>query len=147
LDAGFEDVYILDPSDPLFEEIGKKFLEAQTRVFGTDHLYSADTFNENVPPTSDSSYLDGMSKKVFASMAWLIRSCRVMQGWMFHYNAAYWKPTQIKALLNAVSNDHMILLDLYSESHPSGTGRMPITASPGSGICCTILRNISLWGV
>jgi alpha-N-acetylglucosaminidase len=59
----------LDPSDSLFEVIGRKFIEVQTREFGTDHLYSADTFNENVPPTSDSTYLDGMSKKVFASMA------------------------------------------------------------------------------
>jgi len=68
-DAGFGDVYILDPLDPMFEQIGKKFLEAQTAAYGTDHLYSADTFNENVPPTSDSSYLDQMSQKVFASMA------------------------------------------------------------------------------
>jgi hypothetical protein len=49
----------------LFETIGKKYIEAQTKEFGTDHLYSADTFNENVPPTNDSTYLDGMSKKVF----------------------------------------------------------------------------------
>src|SRR5438034_9911760 len=37
---------------------------------------------------------------------------------MFHYQADFWKPTQIKALLNAIPDDHMILLDLYSESHP-----------------------------
>jgi alpha-N-acetylglucosaminidase len=118
-DAGFDDVYILDPSDSLFEVVGRKFIEAQTRVFGTDHFYSADTFNENVPPTSDSTYLDGMSKKVYASMAGADpKAVWVMQGWMFHYNAAYWKPTQIQALLNAVPDDHMILLDLYSESHP-----------------------------
>jgi len=118
-DAGFDDVYILDPSDSLFEVVGRKFIEAQTRVFGTDHFYSADTFNENVPPTSDSTYLDGMSKKVYASMAGADpKAVWVMQGWMFHYNAAYWKPTQIQALLKAVPDDHMILLDLYSESHP-----------------------------
>ena len=118
-DAGFPDVYILDPSDPLFVEIGRRFLEVQTREFGTDHFYSADTFNENVPPTTDSTYLDGMSKKVYASMAAADPAAVwVMQGWMFHYNAAYWKPVQIQALLKAVPDDHMILLDLYSESHP-----------------------------
>lgn len=116
-DAGFDDVYILDPSDSLFEVVGRKFIEAQTRVFGTDHFYSADTFNENVPPTSDSTYLDGMSKKVYASMAGADpKAVWVMQGWMFHYNAAYWKPTQIQALLKAVPDDHMILLDLYIDS-------------------------------
>src|SRR5258708_2132599 len=147
-DAGFEDVYILDPSDPLFEEIGKKFLEAQTRAFGTDHLYSADTFNENVPPTSDSSYLDGMSKKVFASMALADpKAVWVMQGWMFHYNAAYWKPTQIQALLNAVPNDHMILLDLYSESHPVWNRTDAYYGKPWIwNMLHNFGGNISLWG-
>jgi hypothetical protein len=147
-DAGFGDVYILDPSDPMFEAIGKKFIEVQTREFGTDHLYSADTFNENVPPTSDSAYLDGMSKKVFASMAAADPAAVwVMQGWMFHYNAAYWKPTQIQALLKAVPDDHMILLDLYSESHPvwNRTG-----AYYGKPWVWSMLHNfggnISLWG-
>ena len=118
-DAGFPDVYILDPDDPLFETIGKKYIEAQTKEFGTDHLYSADTFNENVPPTNDSTYLDGMSKKVFNSMvAADPKAIWVMQGWMFHYNNKFWQPQQIKALLNAVPNEQMIVLDLYSDAHP-----------------------------
>ena len=117
--AGFPDVYILDPDDPMFETIGKKYIEAQRAEFGTDHFYSADTFNENVPPANDSTYLDGMSKKVFKSMAAADpKAVWVMQGWMFHYNNAFWQPQQIKALLNAVPNDHMLVLDLYSEEHP-----------------------------
>jgi alpha-N-acetylglucosaminidase len=42
----------------------------------------------------------------------------VMQGWMFHYNNKFWQPQQIKALLNAIPNDQMIILDLYSDAHP-----------------------------
>ncbi|WP_183559813.1 alpha-N-acetylglucosaminidase [Mucilaginibacter sp. SP1R1] len=118
-DAGFPDVYILDPDDPMFETIGKKYIEAQTKEFGTDHLYSADTFNENVPPTNDSTYLSGMSKKVFNSMAAADpKAIWVMQGWMFHYNNKFWQPQQIKALLNAVPDEQMIVLDLYSDAHP-----------------------------
>jgi alpha-N-acetylglucosaminidase len=118
-DAGFPDVYILDPDDPMFETIGEKYIEAQTKEFGTDHLYSADTFNENIPPTNDSTYLDGMSKKVFNSMAAADpKAIWVMQGWMFHYNNKFWQPQQIKALLNAVPNEQMIVLDLYSDAHP-----------------------------
>jgi len=117
--AGFEDVYILDPSDSLFAVIGKRFIEEQTHSYGTDHFYSADTFNENQPPSNDSSYLSAISKKVYTSMALADpRAVWVMQGWMFHYAASFWGNTQIKALLNAVPDDHMILLDLYSESHP-----------------------------
>ncbi len=118
-DAGFPDVYILDPDDELFEAIGKKYIEAQTKAFGTNHLYSADTFNENVPPTNDSTYLSGMSKKVFQSMAAADpKAIWVMQGWMFHYNNKFWQPQQIKALLNAVPDKQMLVLDLYSDAHP-----------------------------
>lgn len=118
-DAGFPDVYILDPDDELFETIGKKYIEAQTKAFGTDHFYSADTFNENIPPTNDSTYLSGMSKKVFQSMAAADpKAIWVMQGWMFHYNSKFWQPQQIKALLNAVPDKQMLVLDLYSDAHP-----------------------------
>jgi alpha-N-acetylglucosaminidase len=146
--AGFPDVYILDPSDPMFVTIGKKFIEAQTAAFGTDHFYSADTFNENVPPTSDSSYLDEMSKKVYASMASADnKAVWVMQGWMFHYNASYWKRTQVQALLNAVPNENMIILDLYSESHPEWKKNSAYYGKPW--IWCMLHNfggNISLWG-
>lgn len=116
---GFNDVYILDASDPMFETIGEKFIKAQTAVYGTDHLYSADTFNENIPPTDDSTYLDSMSKRVYHSMAIADpKAVWVMQGWMFSYNRRFWQPTQIQALLNAVPDENMIILDLWSESHP-----------------------------
>lgn len=42
----------------------------------------------------------------------------IRQGWLFSYEAKFWQPTQIKALLNAVPDDRMIILDLYSESKP-----------------------------
>jgi alpha-N-acetylglucosaminidase len=154
--AGFPDVYILDPSDVAFESLGKQFIEAQTKEFGTDHFYSADTFNENVPPTKDSAFLDGMSKKVFQSMAGADPAAVwVMQGWMFHYNADYWQPTQLKALLNAVPDDHMIILDLYSEAHPVWN-RFPSTGGDKGGayygkpwiwnMLHNFGGNISLWG-
>ena len=146
--AGFDDVFILDPSDSLFRIIGEKFIKAQTRVYGTDHLYSADTFNENVPPTDDSTYLSAMSRQVYQSMASADpRAVWVMQGWMFHYNASFWKPTQIKALLNAVPDDHMILLDLYSESHPVWNRTDAYYGKPWIwNMLHNFGGNVSLWG-
>lgn len=146
--AGFNDVYILDPSDPLFESIGKAFMEAQTREYGSDHLYSADTFNENLPPTDDSTYLSGMSKKVFESMSLSDpKAVWFMQGWMFHYNASFWKQTQIQALLNAVPDDHMIILDLYSESHPVWNRTHAYYGKPWIwNMLHNFGGNISLWG-
>jgi alpha-N-acetylglucosaminidase len=117
--SGFPQVSILDPEDPLFIEIGKRFIEEQTKTYGTDHLYSADTFNENKPPTNDSTYLGQMSAKVYQAMAAGDPHAKwIMQGWLFHFQSSFWKPTQIKALLNAVPDDRMILLDLWSENNP-----------------------------
>ena len=116
---GFADTYILDSRDSLFTVIAKKFLEAQTRVFGTDHFYSADTFNENEPPSDDPAFLAGLSRQLYAGMreadpdaVW------VMQGWLFYSDRAFWKAPQIKALLDAVPDDHMLLLDLAAEIEP-----------------------------
>lgn len=115
----FPSVYILDPSDELFTTIGRKFIAEEIKTFGTDHFYTADTFNENTPPTNDSLYLNDVSKKVYQSMALADpKATWIMQGWLFHHGEKFWKPTQIKALLNAVPNDKMIILDLWSENHP-----------------------------
>ena len=54
--GGFADQYrcsFLDPQDPLFDEIQKAYLEEQTRMFGTDHIYGADPFNEIDAPSWD----------------------------------------------------------------------------------------------
>jgi len=146
--GGFDDVYILDPSDPLFEKIGQQFILAQTAEYGTDHFYSADTFNENTPPTDDSTYLSAMSKKVFASMAGADpKATWVMQGWMFHYNASYWKAPQIQALLKAVPDDQMIVLDLYSESHPVWNRTNAYYGKPWIwNMLHNFGGNISMWG-
>jgi alpha-N-acetylglucosaminidase len=146
--SGFDDVSILDPSDPLFDSIGKLFLLEQTRSFGTDHLYSADTFNENVPPTDDSLFLDNISKKVLSGMTAVDpKAVWVMQGWMFHFNSAYWKQKQIQALLNAVPDDHMIILDLYAESFPLWKTTKAYYGKPWIwNVLHNFGGNISLWG-
>lgn len=115
----FEDTYLLEPDDPLFGTIGKRFMEEQTRTFGTDHLYGADTFNEMYPPSDDSTYLDEISKAVYRSMADTdTQAVWVMQGWLFHDKQDFWKPAQIKAYLNAVPDGRLIVLDLWGEEFP-----------------------------
>ncbi|HWK06215.1 MAG TPA: alpha-N-acetylglucosaminidase [Puia sp.] len=116
---GFPDTYILDSEDALFAEIGKKFLEKQSLLFGTDHLYSADTFNENEPPSDDPAFLAGLSKRLYEGMQQADPAAIwVMQGWLFYSDRKFWKAPQIKALLDAVPDDHMILLDLAAEIEP-----------------------------
>ncbi len=116
---GFEDTYILDPVDSLFAAVGKHFLKTQTKLFGTDHLYSADTFNENEPPSDDTNYLAKLSRTLYHSMESADpASIWVMQGWLFYSDRKFWKAPQIKSLLDAVPDEHMILLDLAAEIEP-----------------------------
>jgi alpha-N-acetylglucosaminidase len=115
----FADTYILDSEDPLFAEIGRKFLEAQTALYGTDHFYSADTFNENEPPSDEPEFLSALSKRVYEGMkAADPRATWVMQGWLFYSDRKFWHAPQIKALLDAVPDDRMIILDLATEIEP-----------------------------
>ena len=116
---GFGDTYILDSQDPLFAEIGKRFLAKQTDLYGTDHLYSADTFNENEPPTDDPAYLSKLSERIYDGMKQADSAAVwVMQGWLFYSDRKFWKAPQIEALLKAVPDDKMILLDLAAEIEP-----------------------------
>lgn len=86
--TNFSDVFLVEPTDPLFVEIGNKFIKLQSQLYGTDHIYQCDTYNEMVPPTSDPAYLAESSKNVYAAMSgadpdaiWL------MQGWLFQVRA------------------------------------------------------------
>lgn len=115
----FPPVNILSPEDSLFTVIGKDFLKEQTKEYGSNHFYSADIFNEVTPPSADSMYLNNISRKVYQSMHAVDSSAVwVMQGWLFYSDSKFWKPEQIKALLNAVPDKNMIILDLWSEWHP-----------------------------
>ncbi len=118
--AGFGGTYFLDPSDELFQRIGKLFIKKQTEMYGTDHYYSADCFNEVNPDSDDPRFLSQMSKSVYHSMAAADpKAVWVMQAWFLYYNIDnFWKEPQIKALLGAVPDDKMIILDLYGEVHP-----------------------------
>src|SRR6185437_13471335 len=65
--AGFSGTWFLDPQDSLFQRMGKRFVERQTGLFGTDHLYAADPFNEINPPSNDSTFLAGMGRAIYGA--------------------------------------------------------------------------------
>lgn len=117
--AGFADNYILDSEDPLFVRVGKLFLEKQTQLMGTDHYYSADTFNENEPPSNDPEYLGKLSARVYDAMYQADnKAIWVMQGWLFYADRKFWGQPQTEALLKTVPDDKMIILDLAAEIEP-----------------------------
>ncbi|XP_064779770.1 alpha-N-acetylglucosaminidase [Oncorhynchus masou masou] len=112
--------YSLDPRDPLFHSIGSLFLSQLVKQFGTDHIYNTDTFNEMTPTSSDPTYLSSVSRAVFDTMTSVDpRAIWLMQGWLFVFDTAFWKPAQIQALLHGVPIGRMIVLDLFAESTPA----------------------------
>jgi alpha-N-acetylglucosaminidase len=82
-------------------------------------LYSADTFNENEPPSDEPEFLSKLSARVYEGMRQAdTAAVWVMQGWLFYSDRKFWKEAQTEALLKAVPNDKMILLDLATEIEP-----------------------------
>ncbi|KAL1188934.1 Alpha-N-acetylglucosaminidase [Cardamine amara subsp. amara] len=112
--------YLLNPSDPLFIDIGEAFIKQQIEEYGEiTNIYNCDTFNENTPPTSEPGYISSLGAAVYKAMSkgnknavWL------MQGWLFSSDSKFWKPPQMKALLHSVPSGKMIVLDLYAEVKP-----------------------------
>ncbi|CAI5790219.1 Uncharacterized protein PODLI_1B009555 [Podarcis lilfordi] len=118
-DCTYSCSYLLSPEDPMFQVIGTLFLKELTRQFGTDHLYSADTFNEMRPLSSDPAYLSQVSAAVFRSMTGADpRAIWLMQGWLFQHQPDFWQPAQVRALLQGVPLGRMVVLDLFAESKP-----------------------------
>jgi len=120
--GGFEEKYrtwILEVTDPLFNKLGKRYIEIQTEAYGTDHIYNGDVYNEMQPPTSNTTYLTESSRGTFeglksgdADAIWL------MQGWLFINERSFWQEPQVRAYLSGVPNDRMIILDLFTEYSP-----------------------------
>lgn len=117
--AGFRGTWFLDPLDPLFARMGKDFIRRQSELFGTDHLYAADPFNEINPPSNDSAFVSHVSRAIYDAMhdadseaTW------ALQGWFLYYQANFWREPQARGFLGAVPDDHLLVLDLWGDAHP-----------------------------
>ncbi|GBL83222.1 Alpha-N-acetylglucosaminidase [Araneus ventricosus] len=111
-------VTFLQPTDPLFEEIGANFLRTYISEFGTDHMYSADFFNEMPPPSSDPNYLQSCSKSLYKSLTAVDpEAVWITQGWMFYSDPDIWQPAQARAFLRAVPLARCTLADLVVGSN------------------------------
>lgn len=117
--GGFNKKYLchfLDPLDPLFKQVQKEFLTEQTKLFGTDHIYGCDPFNEVTPPSWEPEYLAKVGKTIYDSMAEVDPQARWLQmTWVFYYDRKHWTNERIKAMVRSVPQDKMILLDYYGE--------------------------------
>ena len=118
--GGFDEQYLchfLNPDEPLFAKIQKLFLEEQTALFGTDHIYGVDPFNEVEPPSREPAYLKEISKNMYGTLTAVDPKAEWMQmGWMFYYDKKVWTPKRVKAFLTGVPQGKMSLLDYHCEN-------------------------------
>jgi len=129
--AGFPGTWFLDPLDTLFQQFGSDFMRRQQELYGTDHFYAADPFNEINPPTSDSTFLAAMGRAIYQPMRGADSlAVWVLQGWFLYYQASFWKAPQARAMLGAVPDDRMLVLDLYGDRHPVWSEREAFYGKP-----------------
>lgn len=118
--GGFPDEYrctYLSPEDSLFAVIQREYLTEQTRLYGTDHIYGIDPFNEVDPPTWNPDSLAMISRSIYDSVADVDPDAQWLQmAWILYADPLHWTPETAKAYIQGVPQGKMILLDYYCES-------------------------------
>lgn len=106
----------LDPTEPLFQEIGRKFLQKQTQKYGTNHIYFSDPFNEVQPYMAEANYLRNVSKSIYSAMKSIDdKAIWLLQAWFLVNSENLWTDDLIEAFLTAVPKVKIIL---FSVLHP-----------------------------
>ena len=121
--AGFDSTCwckFLDPLDTLYSVIQKKFIAKETELFGTDHIYGIDIFNELIPPSWEPDYLGRVSRQVYESLEAADPDARWLQmTWLFWNERQYWEvDNRIEAYITSFAKDRQLLLDYYGDRQP-----------------------------
>lgn len=117
--AGFKEPYtcwFLDPMDPLYSRIQKRFLEIQEEMYGTDHIYGIDLFNEVTPPSWEPDYLARVGRQVCESLVSADKDAVWLQmTWLFYYQRKDWRGERIKSYITSYPAERSMLLDYYCD--------------------------------
>ena len=120
----FSPTHYLDPTDPLFSEIGSAFVKRLCEEYGCDdeQWFSADPYNELTPPSTDPRYIKSASSSIYNAMAAGIepgnKAVWLAQAWMWESRPKIWGDVQIEAFLNGPPLGNLVMLDLYAEVRP-----------------------------
>ena len=107
--------WFIDPKDPLFQEIQIRYLKKQTELYGTDHLYGTDPFNEITPPSWEPAYLASVARSIYDGMAAADPEAVWYQmSWTFLYDER-WTPPRLAAMTHAVPQGKLVYLDYACE--------------------------------
>ncbi len=119
--GGFKSTFLLDPKDPLFTEIGKRFIEIYAELYGQADFYLADSFNEITPPVSVENKNEELSDYGNAIFETINKAAPgatwVLQGWLFGNDKEFWTKEATKAFLSKVPNNKMIVQDFANDRY------------------------------
>ncbi len=105
---GYDGVYFLDPSEPLFKELSKLFIKVQTELYGNSHFFAGDIFHEIDSLVDDNAYLDKVYKGIQDGLLHADKDAKwVLQSWSIRNNN-----------IHKLDKNHIIILDLYCDSEP-----------------------------
>lgn len=115
--------FVISPSSEWFVKLGKMFTEEWEKEFGKGRFYLSDTFNEmDVPVPAEggqeakNKILADYSKAIYKSVtAGNKDAIWVTQGWTFGYQHKFWDKPSLKAMLDAVPDDKVMIIDLACE--------------------------------
>ena len=120
--TGFAGTFWLAPSDPLFQKIGKRFLELYEETYGPTRFHLADAFNEVIPPVISGDKAEDLARYgrlIFETIkaadpdgVW------VLQGWQFGHHKDFWTPQSVAAFLGDLPADEVMIHDLGNDRYP-----------------------------
>lgn len=104
--CGFTGAAQLDPTDPLFTQMGAAFLEEQDRLFGSHGAYAADPFHESAPPIDTPEYLKSVGETIHQLFnKFDPNGIWVMQSWSLRED-----------IVKAIPKEALLILDLRGKS-------------------------------
>ncbi|WP_417760415.1 alpha-N-acetylglucosaminidase [Shewanella sp.] len=120
--TGFaHETYWLDPADPLFKKVAKRFIELYTQAYGKHKYYLSDAFNEMLPPVSTAhreQELADYGQRIYQSIQQAAPDATwVMQGWMFGADHEFWDQKAVSAFLSKIPNDKMMIHDIGNDRY------------------------------
>lgn len=119
--GGFHETYWLEPTDPLFAQLQRRYLDLYTAEYGDGTYYLADAFNEMKPPVGSDRFADlaRYGKALYDSLhAVKPNAVQVMQGWLFGIDPEFWTADSVKAFLRDVPDDKLMVLDIANDTYP-----------------------------
>lgn len=114
---------VMLPDNPLWSEIGRAFISEWKKEFGEARYWLVDSFNElQLPKTEEqpAAMLARYGRATYDTLrAADADAVWVLQGWMFNYQRNIWNKDTVKALVESVPRNDLLILDYANDYNPN----------------------------